>query len=170
MTLMLKIRNFMMPSGTFCKHSKEDPRVGYAAGRTAAGRLGAGVNGQVTIPILQPGKERRSLSVSNSNRECQLAMLLLLRAFVYSDLREAISIEKRYLTSDLSSRSEASLTFWMGMTSTSAVMLCAPQKSSISWVSAMPPMAEPERLRRPMIRANAATLRGLSGAPTRVRV
>src|SRR3977135_2397906 len=43
--------------------------------------------------------------VSHSNRECQLAMLLLPRAFVYSDLREAISIEKRYLTSDLSSRS-----------------------------------------------------------------
>jgi hypothetical protein len=43
--------------------------------------------------------------VSNSNRECQLAMLLRPRAFVYSDLREAISIEKRYLTSDLSSRS-----------------------------------------------------------------
>src|ERR1017187_7533629 len=33
------------------------------------------------------------------------------------------------------------------MTSTSAVMLCAPQKSSISWVSGIPPMLEPERLR-----------------------
>ena len=38
------------------------------------------------------------------------------------------------------------------MTSTSAVMLCFPQKSSISWVSAMPPMFEPDRLRRPKIR------------------
>src|SRR5438105_3828615 len=37
------------------------------------------------------------------------------------------------------------------MTSTSAVMLCLPQKSSISWVSAMPPMAEPEKPRRPMM-------------------
>src|SRR5437764_92586 len=34
------------------------------------------------------------------------------------------------------------------MTSTSAVMLFAPQKSSISCVSAMPPMFEPEKLRR----------------------
>ena len=46
-----------------------------------------------------------------------------------------MSMEKRYFTSDLTSRSKASLTFWMGMTSTSAVMLCWPQKSSISWVS-----------------------------------
>ncbi len=43
------------------------------------------------------------------------------------------------------------------MTSTSAVMLCAPQKSSISWVSAMPPMSEPERLRRPNRRPKAET-------------
>jgi hypothetical protein len=34
------------------------------------------------------------------------------------------------------------------MTSTSAVMLFAPQKLSISWVSAIPPMGEPEKLRR----------------------
>ena len=39
------------------------------------------------------------------------------------------------------------------MISTSAVMLCLPQKSSISWVSAMPPMSDPERLRRPKIRS-----------------
>src|SRR6516165_10493013 len=31
------------------------------------------------------------------------------------------------------------------MTSTSAVTLCSPQKSSISWVSAMPPMGDPDR-------------------------
>ena len=55
-----------------------------------------------------------------------------------------------------------------GETSTSAVMLCAPQKSSISWVSAMPPMAEPARLRHPMIRPKAETPRGFAGAPTRV--
>jgi len=53
-----------------------------------------------------------------------------------------------------------SLTFWMGMTSTSAVILCVPQKSSISWVSGMSPMLEPERLWRPMMRANAETPRG----------
>ncbi len=43
------------------------------------------------------------------------------------------------------------------MTSTSEVMLCLPQKSSISWVSAMPPMSEPERLRRPKIRPKTET-------------
>src|SRR5262245_17712553 len=57
-----------------------------------------------------------------------------------------------------------------GMTSTWAVMLCSPQKSSISWVSAMPPMGDPERLRRPKRRLKADTARGFSGAPTRVRV
>src|SRR5215472_1934744 len=36
----------------------------------------------------------------------------------------------------------------MGMTSTSAVMLCLPQKSSISCVSGIPPIGEPERLLR----------------------
>src|ERR1051326_489264 len=48
----------------------------------------------------------------------------------YSDLRDSMSIEKRYFTSDLSSLAYASFTFCMGMTSTSAVMLCFPQKSS----------------------------------------
>ncbi len=63
-------------------------------------------------------------------------------------------MEKRYFTSDLISLSYASLTFWMGITSTSAVISCAPQKSSISSVSVMPPIGEPERLRRPKISAN----------------
>lgn len=48
---------------------------------------------------------------------------------VFSD---AMSIEKRYFTSDLTTRSQASLICWIGMTSTSATMLCSPQKSSIS--------------------------------------
>mgnify|MGYP003693809803 CR=1 FL=1 len=39
----------------------------------------------------------------------------------------------------------------------------SPQKSSISWVSAMPPMGEPERLRRPTMRLNAATRQRLLG-------
>ena len=86
----------------------------------------------------------------------------------YSDSREAMSIEKRYLTSDLTIRSYASLTCWIGMTSTSAVILCLPQKSSISWVSLIPPMRDPEILLRPKIRAKAATASGFSGAPTRV--
>src|SRR6059036_3010328 len=86
------------------------------------------------------------------------------------DLSEAMSIEKRYFTSDLSSRSYASLTFWMGMTSTSAVMLCLPQKSSISCVSWMPPIIEPEKLRRRAMRLNAGTRNGSAGAPTSVRL
>ena len=79
-----------------------------------------------------------------------------------------MSIGKRYLTSDLSSLSQASLTFWIGMTSTSAVTLGCLQQSSISWVSGIPPIGEPERLRRPMIGSNAETGRGLFGAPTSV--
>ena len=51
------------------------------------------------IEIVDGIGEAINLSVSVA------AMVLLPRAFVYSDLREAISIEKRYLTSDLSSRS-----------------------------------------------------------------
>jgi len=98
----------------------------------------------------------------------KLIIVGLLRHASYSDLRVAISMEKRYFTSDLSSRSQASMSFWMGMTSTSAVMLCAPQKLSISWVSGMPPMNEPERLRRPSRRPKAETVRGFTGAPTRV--
>lgn len=38
-----------------------------------------------------------------------------------------MSITKRYFTSCLSIRSKASLIFWTGMTSTSAVMLFLPQ-------------------------------------------
>ncbi len=54
------------------------------------------------------------------------------------------------------------------MTSTSAVMLCLPQKSSISCVSAIPPISEPERLRRLNTRPKPATARGFGGAPTSV--
>jgi hypothetical protein len=42
-------------------------------------------------------------------------------------LRELMSMTKRYFTSCLSMRSKASLICWMGMTSTSAVMLFFPQ-------------------------------------------
>ena len=66
-------------------------------------------------------------------------------------------MEKRYFTSAMDILSYASLTFWIGMTSTSAVMLCLPQKYSISCVSAILPMGEPERLQRLNIRLKAAT-------------
>ena len=52
----------------------------------------------------------------------------------------------------------------------SEVMPCSAQKSSISWVSRMPPMSEPASRRRPKIRLNTATGSGVSGAPTRVMV
>ena len=52
------------------------------------------------------------------------------------------------------------------MTSTSAVMLCLPQKSSISCVSAIPPISEPERLRRPNKRPKAETAKGCGAAPS----
>src|SRR6058998_2615837 len=95
---------------------------------------------------------------------------LLTYSIGHCDFKDAMSIEKRYFTSDLSSLSYASLTFWIGMTSISAVMLCLPQKSSISCVSAMPPIIEPERLRRLGMRPNAGTRKGSAGAPTSVRL
>src|ERR1700724_2224537 len=45
----------------------------------------------------------------------------------------------------------------MGISSISDVIPCSPQKSSISCVSRMPPMAEPERRRRLIRKLNAAT-------------
>jgi len=42
-------------------------------------------------------------------------------------LSELMSITKRYFTSCLSMRSKASLIFWIGITSTSDVILCLPQ-------------------------------------------
>jgi hypothetical protein len=62
------------------------------------------------------------------------------------------------------------LTCWIGITSTSEVMPCTPQKSSISCVSASPPINEPASLRRPISSANADTASGFSGAPTSVKV
>jgi hypothetical protein len=43
------------------------------------------------------------------------------------------------------------------MTSISGVTPCSAQKSSISWVSGMPPMFDPVRLRRISASANAGT-------------
>jgi hypothetical protein len=78
-----------------------------------------------------------------------------------------MSITKRYFTSLLSIRSYASLMYWIGITSTSEVMPCLPQKSSISCVSLSPPMSEPDTLRRPKIRLKAdGPAFGLGGTPS----
>ena len=79
-----------------------------------------------------------------------------------------MSMEKRCFTSDLNSLSQASLTFWMGMTLTSAVTLSAPQKSNVSSFWRIPPMMEPERLRRPNRSERTETAKGFPGAPTGV--
>lgn len=83
---------------------------------------------------------------------------------------DAMSMTKRYFTSAFCSRSHAALTCCIGMTSTSAVMPWRPQTSSISWVSAMPPMFEPDTLRLPKISAKDDSASGLGGAPTSVRL
>jgi hypothetical protein len=51
----------------------------------------------------------------------------------------------------------------MRIISMSHVMLCWPQKSSISCVSGRPPMSEPEKERRRKISGNAATGSGFLG-------
>lgn len=48
----------------------------------------------------------------------------------------------------------------------SEAMPCAPQKSSISCVSAMPPISEPAKLRRFQMTLKVDTGSGFSGAPT----
>src|SRR6266481_816432 len=52
----------------------------------------------------------------------------------------------------------------------SDVMPWSAQKSNISCVSRIPPMAEPARRCRPIIRLKASTAAGFSGAPTSVMV
>jgi len=52
------------------------------------------------------------------------------------------------------------------MVSTSAVMLFAAEKSSISWVSLMPPMREPTMERRLGMMARAGRVAGFSGTPS----
>ena len=66
--------------------------------------------------------------------------------------RDDMSITNRYFTSLRSIRSNASLMYDIGMTSTSETMPWVPQKSSISCVSARPPMSDPAMLRRWKIR------------------
>ncbi len=61
----------------------------------------------------------------------------------------SISMTKRYLTSDFIRRSMAELVYVMGIFSIIHVMLCAPQKSSISCVSAIPPIKLPPTKWRP---------------------
>ena len=56
------------------------------------------------------------------------------------------------------------------MSSTSGAMLCSPQKSSISCVSAMLPMLDPANERRLLNSVNTLTGSGSGGAPTLTRV
>ncbi len=66
-----------------------------------------------------------------------------------SDLRLfAISMTKRYFTSALPSLSIAVLMYEMGIFSIKQVILCSPQKSSISCVSLIPPIPLPPTYRR----------------------
>ena len=60
--------------------------------------------------------------------------------------------------------------FETGIISISEVMLCSPQKSSISCVSLIPPINEPASWRRRKISGKAATGAGSGGAPTSVKV
>src|SRR5204862_1594603 len=80
-------------------------------------------------------REQRQRCFASLNMTDNLRDVFQMYRVDHADLREAISMEKRYFTSDFNSLSYASLTFWIGMTSTSAVILCLPQKSSISCVS-----------------------------------
>ena len=105
------------PTSRLPSISGSDPTKTHSAhccACTLSAKAGAGHEVRASVNFRAAPRQEDQLSfwnggaftpVSNSNRECQLAMLLRPRAFVYSDLREAISIEKRYLTSDLSSRS-----------------------------------------------------------------
>ena len=79
----------------------------------------------------EPHRQRpRLLQGAKQNRPplaaaCFVSESPLLNAATYPS--ELISITKRYFTSCFSIRSKASLTFWIGIISTSAVMLCLPQ-------------------------------------------
>ena len=56
------------------------------------------------------------------------------------------------------------------MTSISGVMPFSAQKSSISWVSGMPPIIEPDRLRRMPASGMGGTSMACSGMPSSTRV
>ena len=81
-----------------------------------------------------------------------------------------ISITKRYLTSLFSIRSYALLISFISISSISETILCSAQKSSISWVSAIPPIKEPARLFLPMIKPKPGNSDGVAGAPTQICV
>jgi hypothetical protein len=51
----------------------------------------------------------------------------------------------------------ASSTVWASISSIAGAMSCSAQKSSISWVSGSPPIADPARLRRAPISVKAPT-------------
>ena len=80
----------------------------------------------------------------------------------------SMSRTKRYFTSDFNVRSNAVLieSAVAGIFSISDVMLCLPQKSSISCVSFMPPIRLPVTTGRLKSRAMALISSGFGGAPT----
>ncbi|MBU6123169.1 delta-60 repeat domain-containing protein [Hymenobacter sp. PAMC29290] len=82
----------------------------------------------------------------------------------------AMSITKRYFTSPFSMRSYDSLMSFMSMSSMSDMMLCSAQKSSISCVSAMPPMSEPAMRRRLLMRLKAWMCGASVGTPSKIMV
>jgi hypothetical protein len=97
-----------------------------------------------------------------------IATAQFLKGAGYSDFREAISIEKRYFTSD----SHHPLVGFVDLLDRNDlhvggdVVLAAEVEHLLRLGE--PPMAEPDRLRRPKMRPKAATGSGFSGAPTRV--
>src|ERR1700733_4006939 len=99
------------------------------------------------------------------NDEVACADVFAQASHVYA-FRDFRSRTKRYLTSALTTRSQASASLSKVVISMSETMLCWPQKSSISCVCGIPPMAEPATLLRPMATENAATAMGESGMPT----
>src|SRR5205814_8710251 len=119
-------------------------------------------NGSTSVILIPQSREKnqRQRCFASLNMTDNLRDVFQMYRVDHADLREAISMEKRYFTSDFNSLSYASLTFWIGMTSTSAVILCLPQKSSISCVSGMPPIIEPDKLRRREMRLNPVTPNG----------
>ena len=81
-----------------------------------------------------------------------------------------MSITNLYFMSLLCMRLKASLILLIGIISTSATTLFFPQKSSISWVSRIPPIADPDILFLPIHKPKVLTDSIGSGEPTRQMV
>ncbi len=92
---------------------------------------------------------RRKLSCCCSCYNLALPNLSSETGIQFSDLRLfPISMTKRYFTSVFPSLSIAVLMYEMGIFSIMQVILCSPQKSSISCVSLIPPIPLPPTNRR----------------------